>query len=281
MNTIRVESWAELQEALFADAWDESIGRFRSNCAFRGVSDADYALATSLVRLGGDFPALEHHLLRNFKRYAHRDVVVRDSIWHWLSMAQHHGLPTRLLDWTHSPLVAAHFATSRLDRFDVDGAIWIVDYVRTHRLLPDKLRAVLHEEGANVFTVDMLSHAVSSLDELMRLADEPFPLFCEPHSIDDRIVNQYALFSVMSDPCAQLDDWLSRHPELWRKVIIPAGLKWEIRDKLDQSNITERVLFPGLDGLSKWLRRHYTPRQPGPPPGPRPPNGQTSTRTQA
>lgn len=66
----------------------------------------------------------------------------------------------------------------------------------------------------------------------------------------------------MSDPCALLDDWLRRHPNLWRKVVNPAEIKWEIRDKLDQANITERELFPGLDGLSRWLKRHYSPRHP-------------------
>ena len=75
----------------------------------------------------------------------------------------------------------------------------------------------------------------------------------------DRILNQFALFSLMSSPSARLDDWLERHPELCRKVRIPAKLKWEIRDKLDQANVNERVLFPGLDGLSRWLARYYTP----------------------
>ena len=52
----------------------------------------------------------------------------------------------------------------------------------------------------------------------------------------------------------------THHPDIWRKIIIPADLKWELRDKLDQANISERVLFPGLDGLSSWLKRQYSPK---------------------
>jgi hypothetical protein len=59
-----------------------------------------------------------------------------------------------------------------------------------------------------------------------------------------------------------LDKWLAAHPQLGRRVVIPAELKWEVRDKLDQANITDRVLFPGLDGLSRWVTRYYGPRRP-------------------
>lgn len=260
MNEMRVNSWNELQAQLYEDSWNPELGRFRSRYAFRGLSDAGYALQTTLIRLGGSYAQLERHLLRNFRKYAHRNVVQNDSIWHWLSVAQHYGLPSRLLDWTYSPLIALHFATANLEKFSTDGVIWAVNYVRAHGLLPQKLRTQLEQEGANVFTVDMLAESLASLEEFSALCKSGFVLFFEPPSMDDRIVNQFALFSVMSDSHGVLDEWLADHPELWRKIVIPAALKWEIRDKLDQANVTERVLFPGLDGLSRWLKRQYSPK---------------------
>jgi hypothetical protein len=264
MDEIRAESWTHLHELLFADSWHEQLGRHRSDFAFRGEASTAAKLVTSLQRLGGDFASVEPHLLRNFRKYAHRADVPEDSLWHWLALAKHHGLATRLLDWTYSPYVALHFATSHPRDFEQDGLIWMVDFVKTNRLLPERLREALVEQGMNALSAEVLREAAPSLPHFDRLGDD-FVVFFEPPALDERIVNQYALFSLMPSPHARMDEWLERHADLTRRVVLPAELKWEVRDKLDQANITERVLFPGLDGLATWLKRYFSPRLPPPP----------------
>ena len=260
VDDIRVSSWTELNERLYEESWKEELGRFRSNFAFRGMPDASYDLTTSLMRLGGAYGDLEDDLLRTFRRYARRYDVPLDSVWNLLAVGQHHGLATRLLDWTYSPYVALHFATENIQCFDVDGVILCVDYVKMNSSLPDRLKSILEEEDAGVFTAEMLGRSADTLAEFDGLAQDEFIAFFEPPSLDDRIVNQFALFSLMSSASASLDRWLAENPESFRRIIIPAALKWEVRDKLDQANITERVLRPGLDGLSSWINRYYSPR---------------------
>jgi hypothetical protein len=256
-------SWTGLLEQLYEGSWNPALRRHRSPYAFHGLTSADHSLSTTLQRLAGahgNIARLEQSLLRNFRKYAHDKTPSGvDSIWHWLAVAQHHGLPTRLIDWTFSPFVALHFVTDTPADMDRDGAVWAVDFVRAKELLPRRLRQILDEEHSDTFTAEMLG-SIPSLREFDALAREPFLLFLEPPALDDRIVNQAALFAVMPTPSASLDNWLAAHSELCRRIVIPAELKWEVRDKLDQANITERTLFPGLDGLSRTLARYYLPR---------------------
>jgi hypothetical protein len=259
------EALLSLIEELTSSGWQPSRYEARRlPVAYRGLASAGYSLDTGLFRLRGTAGAeIEPHILRNLRKYAHRDATPGDSDWNWLSVAQHHGLPTRLLDWTHSPYVAMHFATADLSRYDEPGAVWCVDYMAAHRFLPVPLQAEAEASGSGLFTVEMLSRAAGTLEQFDTLRDaegSSMPVFFEPPSLDDRIANQAAVFSVMTDPRARLGDWLERHPELFRKVVIPAELKWLVRDHLDQANFTERVLFPGLDGLCRWLGRHYGQR---------------------
>ncbi len=262
-NDCRVASWEQLVEELYRNAWKPEMGRFRSDYAFRGLSDCTYRLENSFLRNSGKHPELEYHILRNFRKYAPTsDFSQSNSPLRSLVIAQHHGLPTRLMDWTYSPFVALHFATSNTEKFDIDGVIWQVDFVKVNHLVPEPLKNLLSNEKCNAFTVEMLESEFSSIHELDGKIGEGHVLFFEPPSLDDRIINQFALFSIMSSATTVLDDWLRQHPEVYRRIIIPAALKWEIRDKLDQANITERVLFPGLDGLARWLKRHYQPKNP-------------------
>lgn len=255
------QGFLEIVDELYRGSWNSDLQRFRSPFAFRGMSSASHTLASSLARLASghdDVNRLEVALLRNFRKYARAEGASGDSIWDWLALGQHRGLPTRLLDWTYSPLVALHFATEDPEEFDCDGIVWCVDFVAANRRLPDQLQQMLRDEGSDTFTVEMLS-SFRNLKDFDALAKEPFVVFLEPPAIDRRILNQLALFSLMSNASTSLDYWVQAHPDLCRHVTIPAALKWEIRDKLDQSNINERVLFPGLDGLSRWLARYYTP----------------------
>ncbi|ACO47792.1 FRG domain-containing protein [Deinococcus deserti] len=277
MQDIRVNSWTELMEVLHGESWNPALRRFRSPYVFRGQGH-DAPLTTSLQRLAGNTRDIERHLVRAFRKYAEANVKTRDLLWYWLSLGQHHGLPTRLLDWTYSPLVALHFATAQEERFDQDGVIWMLNAGQTNQALPQALSDLLRREGASVFTVDMLEllgtqgrdalafdAEMTWLDRMEAESGQPFLLFLEPPSLDQRIVQQSALFSVLSDPEMTLDVWLSGREGAARRIILPAALKWEVRDKLDGSNITERTLFPDLNGLSQWLRRYYRLRDDGVP----------------
>jgi hypothetical protein len=257
-EAVRPSSWTELLEALFAGSWNPRLGRFRSPYAFRGQPVASEDLSSRLLRLAAGragVARLELHLLRNFRKYAYRQGAA-DSIWHWLALGQHRGLPTRLLDWTYSPFVALHFATDSLGHMNEDGIVWAVNFVEANRFVPQRLKRLMATEGSDTATVEMLE-TFRSLRDFDRLGRKPFVVFLEPPSLDSRISNQLALFSLVSNPSATMDQWLAAHATLARRVVVPAALKWEVRDKLDQANINERVLFPGLDGLSRWLTRYY------------------------
>src|SRR5262245_14467158 len=142
MNDKTVGSWIELAQELY-EIPKTSFHRHRSDFAYRGVADKDWGLETSLRRLGGDFARVERPLLRTFKKYAKPGEIPAESLWVRLSVAQHHGLPTRVLDWTVSPKVAVHFATAEEDHYDKDAAIWCVNVDKVRSLLPQTLRQVL------------------------------------------------------------------------------------------------------------------------------------------
>jgi len=255
-----VHSWRELDEAIVGGSFGRHPGHARSTLVFRGLARASFTNTSSLARLSGDYAGLERHLIRNFRKYAHQ-AAPGPTEWDWMALGQHHGLPTRLLDWTFSPLVALHFATASWPADD--ALLWAVDVAEAHRSLPAPLRRALDEEGSLLFTTELLHRHARNVAELDALRDdEPFALFFEPPTLDARIANQAAVLSVIADARCHMQDWLGEREGTCRAWRIPAALKGEVRDRLDQAHVNERVLLPGLDGLAAWLRRYYSPQTP-------------------
>src|SRR3954454_17942925 len=214
MSVTTIDSWRELDDAIASPGIGSHEHRVHSTLVFRGLARSSYRNVSSLARLSGEYSKLERHLIRTFRKYAHREAP-GPTTWDWLSLAQHHGLPTRLLDWTFSPLGALHFATASWP--DDEALLLAVDCEGAHEQLPPTLRAQYEREGSLVFTTNMLAEHAPDLEAFDDLSDaDPFVVFFEPPSLDERIVNQAAVLSALSDPRCHMEDWLQAQPELWR-----------------------------------------------------------------
>ena len=244
----------------------KDIARNRSQYLYRGMANTKFSLTTSLDRNCKEHKKeLEPCILMNFTKYgALEDPTIERSVWRQMFMGQHHGLPTRLLDWSHSSLMALHFATTEnnLDKMDAhDCMIWRIDMKEIHSLLPDVYRDALERNQTSVFSVDMLNAIAPSLNKYdSDMGDSPMVII-EPPSIDPRIVNQYSFFSIVPNGVSNLEEFLDKYTEKTVKYVIKKELRWRIRDMLDSQNVSERMVYPGLDGLTSWLGRHYYVRK--------------------
>jgi hypothetical protein len=261
IKSVPIHTLGELIDRLTPDKPDPVIGRRRDPAVYRGTSDADGALLTSLDRLGDKPHAkadLESHILRNFIRYS-RPHLGREPAndWEHLVSAQHHGAPTRLLDWTYSPLVAAFFATRPNESGrECDRAVWRFDWQPVHEkfglrprsLMPADLGA-LFEEGAHLTPWDLFE----ARDK------HTFAALIEPPSVDTRLVTQSAVFTLSSDKTLSFDRFLAKHglDKHLTRFVIGANDVARMRDQLDLVGMDERRLFPDLEGVAASLRRYY------------------------
>jgi len=118
---------------------------------------------------------------------------------------------------------------------DNNGSVWMINFVEANRFLRKRLKRILDAEGSDTATVDML-RAFGSLHQFDTLA----PLFGVPRtSIPRSAHRQFASFSLMLSPEAALGDWLNAHGRLARRVVVPASLKWEIRDSGRDSELDQ------------------------------------------
>lgn len=209
MKTIRIKSFIDFHQVV-----DEDHGEL----TYRGVKNKEYKLVSKIGRSSA---------LKNLRHNEYERVLfdifklqsppligsVPKNDWEWMALAQHHGLPTRLLDWTRNPLVALYFTTE--GEFHSDGAVFIL------------------KAGS------MLNLVTSS---------SPFKISGEhvvlPPSLTSRQVAQAALFTVSGTPRKPLVKGITA------KIVIPRERKGEIQRTLKRYGIDRGALFPDLDGLA-------------------------------
>ena len=251
-----------IKDLIFEQTYNATIDRTRSSYLYRGMRNVDYDLATSLSRNCKDaYAKLEQPLLDNFINYVRiEDPTINESVWKAMVIGQHYGLPTRLLDWTHSTLVALHFATleENLDKLGQrDCVIWRIDLLDLNRSLPPKYQQYLKRKDTFVFSLDGLAELAPNIAQYDADMGVQSLVCFEPPSVDQRIVNQYSFFSAIPSGITDLEAFLDSHTEKTVKYVIDKRLRWELRDILDQLNINERMIYPGTAGIASWLARHY------------------------
>lgn len=228
----------------------------RSFVSAEGASDLPQGFCLSSIRrLDGShkegFLVYERTLFESFKRHARLLVDFHPANdWEWLALAQHHELPTRLLDWTKNPLVALYFAvvSQFSDRKDKEDAyVWAISWgsiAEGHKSMVD----------------------LSALPTATPLADREKLTRFIPPIVDRRMAVQQGLFTI-GDPLVRIDkqvhDARCRFEDIsWHEFLISCGEREGIRRELHRLGINQATLFPDLYNLAKnqkwfWERERF------------------------
>jgi hypothetical protein len=183
-----------------------------------------------------DFQTIAHLYLSSSQLPKGRDS---EHLLEWWAIMQHYRVPTRLLDWSLSPLVAAYFAVS--DHWDRDGAIWSISISTVER-------ATLQKDPGGYVRPDPRRVAYAN-NEL-----PPKTYVFRPSVASERSYPQQGLFTVCSNLTADHALTLvDKSDGAGTKMIIPARAKPRMLDELRSVNISAATLFPGLDGVGRTI----------------------------
>ena len=234
-------------------SWEAFLGLVTkppySNWAFRGERDERWPLHSSLSRYLMNFgvspkawPQQEARIVRIFKRKAHvylADPPDWDDDFQWLALMQHHGAPTRLIDFTWSPYVAAFFA---LERTLADGVVWAMNPARIDSSRAPKPRKMDPRVRGNFLRYFLKGN-------------HRFIWMGEPHTMNLRLIAQSGTFAVPGVLDVPIEEMLSDtdQEDTLAKIVLTNPVREVGMRELYRMNITYSTLFPDLDGLAKSM----------------------------
>lgn len=232
-----------------------------SNWAFRGHSNGAWPLASAISRYFRSFridrrawPQQEGRILRIFKRKAQQFLTqppAPDDDFQWLALMQHHGAPTRLIDFTWSPYVAAFFA---LERATGDAAVWALNPAR---ISSGGIRRSPKSKKRPITSPAMDPRLPGNFARYFLKGDHEFIWLGEPDIMNRRLIAQSGTFvlpGVLDRPVEEIVPEYPDPKQMMAKFILPAP---QVREtglrELYRMNITYATLFPDLDGLARSL----------------------------
>jgi hypothetical protein len=232
-----------------------------SEAWYRGQSDAEWRLEPGIHR-GINSSKNECDLLVQFQQHAAGKVTqIQLDKWGWLTLAQHHTLPTRLLDWSTQPLIPLYFACQdalnadeKGEEVTPDGALFIID--------PEKLNQIANQdlppgEQRTEFYPRLLQASDKTLDsyyphQQSALPHRQIPIAVRAPMLFERIVFQSGTFTVHPNPAATGDENLNLN-SIADKLLIPGEYKQEILEELGFLGISEFAIYRDLDRAAKHI----------------------------
>ncbi len=211
--------------------------------AFRGLGDIDFSLVPTIGRIPRYSLSKERSVLASFRRRALQfanDAGFTD--WEYLALAQHHGVPTRLLDWTTNPLVAAYFAASALP-----GERAVTLSRKPARAMPQSSMIPCRVIATRVRHSDLVD--MDSESDPLEISEIGFVI---PRAISNRIGSQSGLFSAHPSPN---QPWLEPLQDADHVFDIPGEDRDFFLRRLFYLGVDPLYLMGGLDGLgarSAW-----------------------------
>lgn len=248
---------------------------------FRGHGDhANYGLLPGVLRwrstaTGGmmsEYSQMEHNILKDFISEACRYLtsIPTNDIPAWLEMAQHFGVPTRLLDFTQNPLVALYFACE--DRQDKEGSVWVINEPAYNDLFFN-IKSVVDSTLSENTIIKVVSDEIVYRDNNQHtdLNYIQWPWIYKPQYHEERMNAQASVFMLWGanrSPLTQFvrpehymtdsDTVENQQTGVIGAILIPAEKKKEILAQLDLCGINEKFIYPGLDGVGRYIKKKYS-----------------------